>query len=781
MPLLIGRDASLSAVTAALEGNREILLVTQRNADVNVPAGSDLYRIGVRARVQQASRVANGTTRILVDGFERVKVTRFGTVQAMTRTKGLKAGTMLEARVEAMPLRKSRSAGRTGGDTTHARIRHALALFEEYAGLQRRLPPEVIGLLQGLDDEERMAFGIAAHLQIPIEQRQALLGASSLADLAGQLVQMLGAELELLKLERKIDEQVRGSLFQNQREFFLQEQLRAIHKELGQEEGDEFEELARQLAARGLPEAVAARAQRELRRLKRSSPTSPDAAVARGWLDWVLALPWEARTADTTDLAQAQASLEGDHHGLTEVKERILDHIAVLARVGKLAGPILCLVGPPGVGKTSLGRSIAHALGRKFVRMALGGVRDEAEIRGHRRTYIGSMPGRILQAMRRAESVNPVILLDEIDKLGADWRGDPAAALLEVLDPEQNHAFTDHFLEVDYDLSQVLFVTTANALSSIPEALRDRMEIIRLPGYLEQEKLAIAKRFLVPKQLVANGVPAERVALANDVLPTIIRQYTREAGVRDLERRIARLARKLARRDWSGRGTVKIAAAQLRELLGTPQHGDDDPELRDQVGVASGLAYTSTGGELLEIEVSVVPGRGRLQLTGTLGDVIKESAAAALSFVRGRAGALGLSPDFHRTRDIHVHLPAGATPKDGPSAGIALATALTSALTGIPVRGDVAMTGEITLRGRVLPIGGVREKGVAAHRHRIAHVIVPAGNSKDLAELPEDVRHGVIWHPVKSMDEVLTLALRGDVPALHEERVVMATGDEIVA
>jgi ATP-dependent Lon protease len=408
-------------------------------------------------------------------------------------------------------------------------------------------------------------------------------------------------------------------------------------------------------------------------------------------------------------------------------------------------------------------------------------VRDEAEIRGHRRTYIGSMPGRILQAMRRAESVNPVILLDEIDKLGADWRGDPAAALLEVLDPEQNHAFNDHFLEVDYDLSQVLFVTTANSLSSIPEALRDRMEIIRLPGYLEQEKLAIAKRFLVPKQLVANGVPAERVALADDVLPTIIRQYTREAGVRDLERRLARLARKLARRDWNGRGTAKITSAQLREMLGTPQHGDDDPELRDQVGVASGLAYTSTGGELLEIEVSVVPGRGRLQLTGTLGDVIKESAAAALSFVRGRAGALGLSPDFHRTRDIHVHLPAGATPKDGPSAGIALATALTSALTGIPVRGDVAMTGEITLRGRVLPIGGVREKGVAAHRHRIAHVIVPAGNNKDLAELPEDVRNGVIWHPVKSMDEVLTLALRGAVPALHEERVIMATGDEVVA
>ncbi len=777
MPLLIGRDASLAAVTAALDGNRDLLLVTQRNADVNIPTGGDLYRIGVRARVQQASRVANGTTRILVDGLERVKVTRFGTVKALARTKGLKAGTMIEARVDAMPLKRPRS----GGDSLHARVRHALALFEEYTGLQKRLPPEVIGLLQGLDDEERIAFGIAAHLQIPIEQRQALLGAPSVTDLVAQLVQILGAELELLKLERKIDEQVRGSLFQNQREFFLQEQLRAIHKELGQEDGDEYEELGRQIAARGLPEPVATRAQRELRRLRRSSPTSPDAAVARGWIDWVLALPWTDRTEDTTDLDKARTALEGDHFGLTEVKERILDHIAVLGRVGKLQGPILCLVGPPGVGKTSLGRSIAHALNRKFVRMALGGVRDEAEIRGHRRTYIGSMPGRILQAMRRAESVNPVILLDEIDKLGADWRGDPAAALLEVLDPEQNHAFNDHYLEVDYDLSQVLFVTTANSLASIPEALRDRMEIIRLPGYLEQEKLAIARRFLVPRQLASNGVPVERVTIADDVLPAIIRNYTREAGVRDLERRIARVSRKLARRDWSGRGSVTVTESQLKDMLGTAPYSDEDLQLEDQVGVANGLAYTSTGGELLEIEVSVLPGRGRLQLTGTLGDVIKESAAAALSFVRARASALGLSPDFHRTRDIHIHLPAGATPKDGPSAGIALATALTSALTGIPVRGDIAMTGEITLRGRVLPIGGVREKGVAAHRHRIKHVLVPNGNTKDLSELPDDVRPGVTWHRVKTMDEVLTLALRGPIPALREERVVMSTQAEVIA
>ncbi|WP_396214435.1 endopeptidase La [Gemmatimonas sp.] len=581
-------------------------------------------------------------------------------------------------------------------------------------------------------------------------------------------------------VRRKIDDQVRGSLFQNQREFFLQEQLRAIHRELGQEDGDEFEEMAKQIAARGLPEAVETRAHRELRRLKRSSPTSPDAAVSRGWLDWVLALPWTARTVDTTDLDVARTALEGDHYGLAEVKERILDHIAVLARVGKLPGPILCLVGPPGVGKTSLGRSIAHALDRKFVRMALGGVRDEAEIRGHRRTYIGAMPGRILQAMRRAESVNPVILLDEIDKLGADFRGDPAAALLEVLDPEQNSAFNDHYLEVDYDLSQVLFVTTANSLSTIPEALRDRMEIIRLPGYLEQEKLAIARRFLVPKQLVANGVPADRVTLADDVLPAIIRNYTREAGVRDLERRIARLSRKLARRPWTEKNTHTVSTDDLQAMLGTAPHPEDELNLEDQVGVANGLAYTSTGGELLEIEVSVVPGRGRLQLTGTLGDVIKESAAAALSFVRARASALGLSPDFHRTRDIHVHLPAGATPKDGPSAGIALATALISALTGIPVRGDVAMTGEVTLRGRVLPIGGLREKGVAAHRHRIAHVIVPAANMKDLNELPDDVRAGVTWHVARTMDEVLAMALRGAVPTLRDECIVLSDAPGMV-
>ncbi len=756
MPLLVGRAASLAAVAEAAEGSKELLLVTQRNADVHAPGAADLHRVGVIARLQQVTRLTGGTTKILVEGISRVRVQRYSTS---------KRGPLLEARVTPFPLGHARAAARRSSrEETQAGVRHALSLFEDYAGLQRRLPPEIIGLLQGLDDEQRVAFGIAAHLQIPIEQRQRMLEAATLDELADLLTQQLGSELELLKLEKKIDEQVRGSLFQNQREFFLQEQLRAIHKELGQEDGDEVEEFTKQIAARSLPESVALRAGRELRKLRRNSPMSPDAAVARGWLDWATSLPWVTRSDDTIDLAHAREILDGDHFGLEEVKERILDHIAVLGRVGKLPGPVLCLVGPPGVGKTSLGRSIANALGRRFVRMALGGVRDEAEIRGHRRTYIGALPGRIIQAMRRAETVNPVILLDEVDKLGSDWRGDPAAALLEVLDPEQHHAFNDHYLEVDYDLSQVLFITTANSLQSIPEALRDRMEIIRLAGYLEPEKLSIARRFLVPRQLEAHGLRPAQVVIETEVLQAIIRGWTREAGVRDLDRRIARLARKLARRDAAADDTMTVTVADLPEMLGPAPHDHEDPTLHDQVGVANGLAYTSVGGDLLEIEVSIVPGRGRLQLTGTLGEVIKESAAAALSYVRSRANALGLSSDFYRTRDIHVHLPAGATPKDGPSAGIALATALASALTGIPVRGDVAMTGEVTLRGRVLPIGGIREKGVAAHRHRVAHVIVPQGNAKDLAELPEDVRTQVTWHPVRTMDEVLALALRQPLP-----------------
>lgn len=748
----------MAAIAAAAEGRHEILLVTQRSAEDAQPTPSQLHRVGTVARLQHVTRLPNGTTKILVEGLSRVKIERYYPPRASAKSS------LMEARTAEMPLVMSETTDKI--DRAHVQLRHALTLFEDYAGMQRRLPSEVVGLLHGLDDDSRLAYGIAAHLMIPIDQRQRLLEAPTLLELAEQLVHVIGGELELLRLEKKIDEQVRGSLFQNQREFFLQEQLKAIHKELGNEEGDELLELEKQISTRKLPEAVTTRAQRELRKLRRTSPMSPEAAVSRGWLDWTLALPWTERSADTIDLQHARETLDADHFGLEEVKERVLDHIAVLARVGSLPGPILCLVGPPGVGKTSLGRSIAKSLGRKFVRMALGGVRDEAEIRGHRRTYIGALPGRLIQAMRKAEVINPLVLLDEVDKMGADWRGDPAAALLEVLDPEQNHTFTDHYLEVDYDLSQVMFVTTANSLSTIPEPLRDRLEIIRLPGYLENEKLEIARRYLWPRQLEQSGIDPKLVTMSDDVLLSVIRGWTQEAGVRDLERRVARLARKLARRASENADMTEftIERKDLNELLGPPPFEQDDHRLLDQVGVAQGLAYTAVGGDLLEIEVSVVPGRGRVQLTGTLGDVIKESAAAALSYVRTRASELGIPEDVFRTRDIHVHLPAGATPKDGPSAGIALATALASALSGIPVRGDFAMTGEVTLRGRVLPVGGIREKGVAAHRHRVKHVLVPALNTKDLSELPPDVRAEVTWHPVRTMDEVLALVLRHDAP-----------------
>jgi ATP-dependent Lon protease len=745
VPLLVGRTASLAAIDAAGRADRWMFLVAQRSADVQEPAAADLFRVGVIGRIVQTTRLPNGTIKVLVEGVARARASRFTTGEGHQR-----------ATILPQPLEPGDEA------SGHAVLRRADELFEEYVSLHRRLPAEVLSLVRDAETPDKRAFAMAAHLLVRLDDRQRLLESATRVEMLSHIAELLASELELLRLERKIEDDVKGAIFQNQREFYLHEQLRAIHRELGQEDSDDFEELEAAIGRKGFPEQVRARADRELRKLRRTPALSPEAAVARNYLDWLISLPWTERSDDSIDVGRAREVLEEDHHGLEEVKDRILDYIAVLGRVGTLEGPILCLVGPPGVGKTSLGRSVARALGRKFVRMSLGGVRDEAEIRGHRRTYIGAMPGRVIQAMRRAEVINPVLLLDEVDKLGQDWRGDPAAALLEVLDPEQNRAFNDHYLEVDYDLSSVLFVTTANSLANIPDALRDRMEIIRLPGYLDQEKHAIARRFLIPKQLRAHGIDPATVVWEETAVPAIVRGWTREAGVRELERRISRIARKLAR-SRAERGAEPqeehVKVAELATLLGTSPFDDDDVTLDDKIGVASGLAYTTVGGEVLEIEVSVVPGRGKLQLTGALGDVMKESATAAISYARARAKPLGLEPDFHRTRDIHIHIPSGATPKDGPSAGIAIASAVVSALIGIPVRGSVAMTGEITLRGRVLPIGGLKEKSVAALRAGIREIVIPRGNARELPELPEEVRAMVRFHVVASMDEVLAHAL----------------------
>ncbi|MBA2683202.1 MAG: endopeptidase La [Gemmatimonadaceae bacterium] len=763
IPLLVGRAASLAAVEAALAGDRWIFLVAQRTADTQDPAAADLFRVGVAGRVLQVARLPNGTTKVLVEGVARAKVTRYAPTEKILRAV-------------VTPFALDEPAG---GADERAMARRVVTLFEEYVALHRRLPAEVVSLVQGTEAREKQAFAIAAHMLVRLDQRQEYLQSPNIGALFAQLADTLTSEIEILRLERKIEGEVRGSLFQNQREFYLQEQLKAIHRELGQDEGDGFEELTAAIEKKQLPPAVRERVDREMRKLRRTAPLSPEATVARNYLDWIVALPWTERSDDVVDVAHAQVVLDEDHFGLTDVKDRILDYIAVLALVGKLEGPILCLVGAPGVGKTSLGRSIARALGRTFVRMSLGGVRDEAEIRGHRRTYIGSLPGRVIQAMRRAEVVNPVILLDEVDKMGQDWRGDPSSALLEVLDPEQNTAFNDHYLEVDYDLSQVLFVTTANSLAQIPEPLRDRMEIIRLPGYVDHEKHAIARQFLVPRQLAAHGLDPKLVTIDADVIPAVTRLYTREAGVRDLERRIARIARKLARRAAAAKQVTPepqhVALSDLKELLGVPPYEAEEQTLDDKIGVATGLAYTSVGGDLLEIEVAVVRGRGRLQLTGTLGDVLKESANAAMTYARSRASMLGIDPEFPKTRDIHVHLPAGATPKDGPSAGIAIATAVVSALTGAPVRGDTAMTGEVTLRGRVLPIGGLKEKLVAARRAGITHIIIPEGNAREIEEIPEDIREGLIFHPVSTMDQVLAHALRPASAAAQAEIAAMVT------
>lgn len=754
LPLLIGRPASLAALEAADRSDSGLLLlVAQRDPSCESPAEDDLFDVGTVARAVQVTSLPDGTRRVVLEGVGRGHVTGFVASPEGLRTK-----------IEPYVARECASDAPASPEL-EALTRSVTRQFQEYASLHDRISEEPAPGLQESQDRVRLAHLLSGHLLLPPLEKQRLLECATEAAHLELLQEFLGRELEILRIEEKLDEQIRSQMDSDRRQFYLNEQLKAIHRELGFEAGEEWVELERDVSRAQLPAEVLERAERELKRLRKLNPVAPEAAVIRTYLDWILALPWSGRSDDAIDISRASDVLDAAHYGLGEVKDRILDHIAVLSLVGELQGPILCLVGPPGVGKTSLGRSIADALGREFVRVSLGGVRDEAEIRGHRRTYVGALPGRILQGMRRSGTTNPVFLLDEVDKLAHDSHGDPGAALLEVLDPEQNGTFTDHYLELDYDLSDVLFVATANTLSGIPEPLRDRMEIIRLPGYLDTEKRVIARRFLWPRQRRRHGLDSRDIALPDESIDTIIARYTREAGVRELDRRISRVARKLARREVESPSdeapsAQRVDQAQLGDLLGPPPYlPPEGDEGRDRVGIANGLAWTAAGGQLLDVEVAAVPGTGEVRLTGTLGDVMKESAMAAMTYARARARALGLAPNFHADVDVHVHIPEGATPKDGPSAGITMAVALISSLTGIPTASDVAMTGEITLRGRVLPVGGVREKAVAALRHGLARVILPHANAPEIDGLPEEVRRGLEFVPVRSMDEVLDAAL----------------------
>jgi ATP-dependent Lon protease len=750
IPLLVGRLPSINAIEKAAARDRVLFVTAQKRSEVVDPQHDELHRHGVVVRVLQLFRLPDGTMRVLVEGLARAEVQRFQwssdyyTVQVALTPDPPEPAAELEAL-----------------------MRHASALFQEYVQLNRRIPDEVLATLKGVDDASQLSHIIASHLLVKVAVKQRLLEAGAASERLRRLSETLASELEIVRLERKIEGQVRSQVHKNQKEFYLHEQLKAIRKELGQpqESASELDELAEAVRKAKMPREVRQKAMKELDRLSRMSFMSPEATVVRSYIDWLVALPWKQTTTDVLEIPRVEQVLDEDHFGLRKIKERITEYLSVLKLTGQNKAPILCFVGPPGVGKTSLGRSIARSMGRKFVRIALGGVRDEAEIRGHRRTYIGSMPGRIIQSLRRAGSRNPVFLLDEIDKLGADWRGDPSSALLEVLDPEQTHTFNDHYLEVDFDLSQVLFIGTANRLDTIPSPLLDRMEVIRLPGYLETEKVQIAKRFLFPKQRKAAGLADEDLSVSDAALRVLVRGWTRESGVRALERELATVCRKVAKRKAAGQlaRRVMVTPRLLPRLLGPQRHLEQAVERRARVGIATGLAWTETGGDLLTIEVSILPGKGELLLTGKLGEVMRESGQAAMTVARARAAQLGLDRWFHKDIDVHVHVPEGAIPKDGPSAGITIATALVSALTQVPTRADVAMTGEITLRGNVLPIGGLVEKAVAARRAGARIVLIPRGNEKDLVEVPEEVRDSLTFIPVDTIDEVLEHAL--DKPA----------------
>jgi ATP-dependent Lon protease len=752
VPLFVGRQRSIKALEEATQKQSLIFLSSQKDAKTNDPTEDDIYKIGTLGSVVQMLKLPDGTVKVLIEGKRRARVARFVANPDFFLVDVEEAAEILERNTEVEAL-----------------IREVHTTFENYVKLKKKIPPEMVMSVSSIDDPGRLADTIVAHLGIKLEDRQNLLETLNAAERVEKVLGHMRAEIEILEVERRIRSRVKKQMERSQKEYYLNEQMRAIQKELGEKDEfkNEIQEIEEKLKQKKLSAEAKDKVDKELKKLKMMSPMSAEATVVRNYIDWILSLPWNEFTDDKLDINEAERVLEEDHYGLEKVKERILEYLAVQSLVGKIKGPILCLVGPPGVGKTSLGRSIARATGRRFVRVSLGGVRDEAEIRGHRRTYIGALPGKIVQSMKKAGSSNPVFLMDEIDKMSTDFRGDPSSALLEVLDPEQNTTFNDHYLDLDYDLSKVMFITTANTLDRIPRPLQDRMEIIRIAGYTELEKLSIAKKYLMEKQKESNGLTTDNLVFTDNALLGVIRHYTKEAGVRSLEREIAAICRKVAvevvRKDRNAH--IQVGSKSLHKYLGAIKfrYGKADAEVK--IGVTTGLAWTELGGELLATEVTIMPGKGQLIITGKLGDVMQESAQAAMSYVRSRAAELGLERDFYQKLDVHIHVPEGAIPKDGPSAGITMATSLVSALMKMPVYNDLAMTGEITLRGNVLPIGGLKEKVLAAHRAGIKRVLIPAENEKDIEEIPATVLKTVEIELVSHMDDVLKKALAIDNPA----------------
>ena len=744
-PLFVGTESSIKALDAAMGASKSILLVAKRDATAERLEAGDVFSVGTLATILQLLKLPDGTVKVLVEGERRARITRLDF-----------DGHYIVADVETVP------EGEANASEVQQGIQMAMSQFEEFAQFSKKVPQEVLATLSGIDDPARLIDSIASHMMLSVKDRQAVLESFDLRKRIDLVLSLMDTHLDVQRLEKDIRGRVKKQMEKSQREYYLNEQIKAIQKELGdiQEGSNEIDQLAAKVAEARMPKDARNKALAELGKLKLMAPMSAEATVVRGYLDWMLSMPWKKRSRVRRDLPKAQRILDEDHYGLEEVKERIIEYLAVQSRVRRMSGPVLCFVGPPGVGKTSLGESIARATNRKFVRVALGGIRDEAEIRGHRRTYIGSMPGRIVQKMAKAGVSNPLFLLDEVDKMGTDFRGDPASALLEVLDAEQNGTFNDHYLEVDYDLSDVFFVCTSNSLN-MPPALLDRMEVIRLPGYTEDEKLNIAGRFLIPKHLERSGLKTGELTVTDKAILHLIRYYTKEAGVRSLEREIAKLARKVVKRKSLRPeiGDIRVRAKDIEKYNGVRRHTYGLAEESNQIGIVTGLAWTEAGGELLNIEAVAVPGKGRQTKTGSLGDVMQESIQAALTFVRSRGEVLGVTGDFHEKYDLHIHVPEGATPKDGPSAGIGMCTAMVSVITGIPVRADVAMTGEITLRGRVLPIGGLKEKLLAAHRGGIRHVVIPEENERHLKEIADNIKENLNIHPVKWMDAVLEFAL----------------------